>query len=192
MNLKKEFTDKPTKGIFLLVLLFSFNTYAGFLVEPAIKNISGKFSKGNTKGKLSGEVYTLKLGYSGSFFHLGFNFETGNYYYDSSLSINQNTLYKGGGLGTFLGFHFLDRIWLWTGYLNSSLEEKENNNKRYFGQQVEIGLGYRLWNGLLLTYSYYNNYFTQVENDLTGKTESIDETFKTNGNTLSLSYLFIF
>ena len=123
---------------------------------------------------------------------IGFNFEKGNYSYDSNLTDNGYSHFYGGGVGTFIGFHFYERIRIWSGYLNSVLESNTNSSQRFFGQQVELGLGYRVWENIIINYSYFNNYFTQEENDITGKTGSIDQVIKVSGRNLSISAIFIF
>jgi hypothetical protein len=123
---------------------------------------------------------------------VGLNFEKGHYTYESNLTDNGYTHFSGGGVGTFIGFHFLERFRIWSGYLNSALEANSNKSQRFFGQQVEVGMGYRFWQNFLINYSYFNNYFTQEESDITGKTGSIDDVIRVVGTNITLSAVFIF
>jgi hypothetical protein len=141
---------------------------------------------------MQGEVLGLRLAYTNKFFMMGLNFEKGHYTYDREVSTLGHSYFNGGGVGTFLGFHFLDRIRIWTGYLNSTLESTNENNQRFFGQQVEFGVGLRVYKSIFLNLNHFNNFFTQEENDVDGKTGSIDEVIKVTGNSLSISTMFIF
>lgn len=199
MNIQKEFTVKLTKLYTKYLFIFSViiisltsDTFASFLVEPHFNSISGSFTRGDKDGKLNGETAGLRLGYSDNFFMIGLNFENGHFSYDNNLTSNGYSHFQGGGIGTFLGFHFLERLRLWTGYLNTTLEAKGNTSQRFFGQQVEFGLGYRFWGPMLINYKYFNNYFTQEEDDITGKTGSIDDVIRVVGSSVSISAIFIF
>jgi hypothetical protein len=173
--------------------LFVWNiSYASFLVEPHFSRVDARFTRSNEKGNVTGEVSGLRVGYSDNNFMVGLNFEKGHYSYDSNLTDNGYSHFSGGGVGTFIGFHFYERIRIWSGYLNSALESNTNSSQRFFGQQVELGLGYRVWENVLINYSYFNNYFTQEENDITGKTGSIDQVIRVVGSNISISAVFIF
>ena len=198
MNILKEYTVKHTnKNFYLLTtiilsIFFSQIAHASFLVEPHLSSITAKFTRGDKEGDVSGEVSGLRLGYSDTNFMIGLNFEKGHYTYDSNLTDNAYSHFSGGGVGTFIGFHFFERVRIWSGYLNSALESNTNSSQRFFGQQVEIGVGYRVWQNILINYSYFNNYFTQEESDITGKTGSIDEVIRVVGSNISVSAIFIF
>ncbi|MCO4755385.1 MAG: hypothetical protein KC478_12960 [Bacteriovoracaceae bacterium] len=165
---------------------------ARFNVEPNYKKYWGSFTRGDQKGNISGESTGLNVGYIGNYFLAGLSFELGNFKYSKSITDDNYTLFKGGGVGTYMGFHFFDRVKLWTGYLNSSIEPKGNDDFQYFGQQVSFGLGIRIWKYILLNYEVYNNYFTQVESDVTGKTEGLDTNIRTKKESIGLSAFFIF
>ena len=105
---------------------------------------------------------------------------------------NNYKKYNGGGVGSFLGFHFFDSFKIWTGYLNSTLEPTSNRDFRYFGQHVSFGLGLRVYQGLMINAEGFRNQYTQEENDETGKTRGLDDNIKTEGQIYYLSYIFIF
>ncbi len=191
MSIAKEFLGKHIKYL-LSFLLFSQVAFASFLVEPHFNKVSGTFERADTEGDMTGEYLGLRLAYTNKFFMIGINLEKGHYSYDSEVSATKHSHYNGGGVGTFLGFHFFDRLRIWTGYLNSVLEANGNKDQRFFGQQVEFGIGYRLWKNIFVNYSYINNFFTQEENDITGETGSIEEIIKVKSNSLSISSIFVF
>lgn len=195
MNTLKEFTDNLIKKYLFIFLLLGLATkaQARFMVEPHIDNISGKFSivAGN-EGTFTGTSYGLRLGYLGDYFMAGINVEKGHFTYDSQVTSYGYQYFQGGGVGTYLGFHFLDHWRIWTGYLNSTLEAVSQKDYRYFGQQISLGLGYRITGGWMLNYLYYNNYFTQYEDDITGKTGSLANNVRVIGHALSLSFIAVF
>lgn len=190
MNFKKGFLGLLTKVLFFL--LFPIYASASFIVEPSYNIYSGKFKSGDERGKLTGHVYGLNLGYLGEVFMAGITLETGKYSYDKNVTTESTSKFDGGGVGTFLGFHLWDRLKLWTGYLNSTLEPTSNKDIRYFGQHISYGLGIRLFDGLMLNLYEFKNQFTQIEDDTTGKTGGLDPKIKTYGTNLSLSYILIF
>lgn len=178
---------------YTFILLFFINTaYASFLVEPQYHAYTGTFSAGQEKGDLSGKVMAINLGYLGNHFMIGFSIEKGQYTYDSNLTSDKYTHFNGGGVGSFIGFYFLDHFKIWTGYLNSTLEPTSNNDTRYFGQHVSLGIGYRVYEGLMLNLQGFKNQFTQMESDITGKTTGLDTNIKTDGHSLALSYILVF
>jgi hypothetical protein len=151
---------------------------------------SGSFDSSGESGNFKGNTFGLQLGYLGDYFMAGINIEKGQYVFDKRLTSDNYTEYAGGGVGTFLGFHFLDHWKIWTGYLNTSFEPINNGAIRYFGQHVSFGLGYRLYDGLMLNYEGFRNQFTQKEDDVTGKTQGLASNIKTEGYAISLSYIF--
>lgn len=195
MNTLKEFTVSRTNTnlIIALIMGLSLQAHARFMVEPHIDNISGKFSiVSGADGKMSGTSTGLRVGYLGQYFMVGMNFEKGHYEYDPEVTSYGHKYFNGGGIGTYLGFHFLDHFRIWTGYLNSALESTSQDDFRYFGQQVSMGVGYRITGGWMLNYLYFNNYFTQYEDDLTGKTGSLVSDIRVVGSSLSLSFISVF
>jgi hypothetical protein len=162
------------------------------MVEPGIKIYSGDFEVSERSGEFTGKVANLNLGYMNKSFMIGITLEKGDYEYDSELTENDYKKFDGGGVGTYIGFIFFDRIRLWTNYLNSTLEPKSNNDIRYFGQSFTYGLGYRIVDGLLINYQVFSNQFTQIEDDSTGKTQGLESNIRTQGNSLSLSYILVF
>lgn len=195
MNILKEFTVNRINQffIFLICIGLSSKAYALFMLEPHISNISGDFSiVSGSDGNLTGTTHGLRVGYLGQYFMCGLNMEKGHFKYDSEVSPYGNQYFTGGGFGTFIGFHFLDHWRLWTGYLNSALEPVSKDDRRYFGQQASFGLGYRVIGGWMVNYEYFNNYFTQYEDDLTGKTGSLENNIRVVGQSLSLSFIAAF
>lgn len=166
--------------------------YAAFLVEPGFIHYQGKYERGDNKGDLTADVTSLNLGYLGEYFMIGLGLERGHYVLNRDATPSDGSFFEGGGVGTFIGFYFLDKFRIITNYLNSNLEPINNNNQRYFGQHIAIGLGYRLYDGLMLNYHSFNNYYTQLEDDDTGKTTGLDTNIRTKGQALSLSYILIF
>lgn len=191
MNTNKEYLVLLSK-ILLTTLIFTNYSYARFMVEPFYKSYQGEFSRGTEDGNLSGQVYGLNLGYLGEYFMAGMSFENGQYKSDNTLTENNYEKYTGGGIGSYLGFHFLDRYKLWTGYLNSTLEPTENTDYRLFGQHVSFGLGVRVYEGLMFNIEGFRNQYTQQENDLTGKTTGLGTNIKSEGTSYFLSYFLIF
>jgi hypothetical protein len=181
-----------SKTLLFLLLLSPQFCLARFLVEPGYTHYSGRFDGDNGRGNLKGNVFGLNTGYLGENFMVGLTIEKGQYEFDSELTSAGHKKFDGGGLGSFIGFHLYDRVKIWTGYLNSSIEPTSNNNIRYFGQQVSFGLGYRLHEGLMLNLQSFSNQFTQIESDITGKTTGLARNIKTSGHSLSASYFLIF
>lgn len=195
MNTLREFTVNRTNYFFyiLIVLSLSHQAYAKFMLEPHIDNISGDFSiVSGGEGSMNGTSTGLRAGYLGQYFLAGINFERGHFTYDSNVTSNGNRYFAGGGFGTYLGFHFLDRWRIWTAYLNSALEPVSNSKIRYFGQQASLGVGYRVSGGWMLNYEYLNNTFTQIEDDTTGKTSGLTQNIRVVGYSLSLSFIATF
>ncbi|MDH5414594.1 MAG: hypothetical protein OEW87_10690, partial [Flavobacteriaceae bacterium] len=95
-------------------------------------------------------------------------------------------------IGTYIAFHFWDFFRIWTGYLNSTLEPKGNNNYRFFGQHISIGVGFRLYDGLMLNFQDARNQFTQLEDDITKKTSGLASNIKTEAQSIGLSYVLLF
>ena len=189
-SIKREFLGFVTKLLFLL--LISINAHARFLVEPKALSYSGEFKVGSESGKISGTGYGISLGYFGNHFMAGINIERSEIKTDSGFNTNGYQKFNGGGVGTFIGFYFLDSFKLWTGYLNSVLEPTSNKDYRYFGQHFSIGLGYRFYKGFMINIEGYRNQYTQEENDVTGQTRGLDSNIKTEGSAYSLSYIFAF
>ncbi len=162
------------------------------MVEPSFNYYNGNFKVNGSQGSFTGEVTGLNLGYMGNIFMAGLALERGNYVYDSDVTTDGYQYFLGGGVGTYIAFHFFDRIRLWTGYLNSVLEPKSNTNVRYFGQHVSIGLGLRVYDGFMLNIQDFRNQYTQQEDDVTGKTTGLPSNIKTQGLVYGLSYIFAF
>ena len=154
-----------------------------FLVIP----ISG--TNTGTITQLSSGVY---IGYIGEHFLIGINAEKGQLETDENFESNQNEHFATFGVGTFIGFHFLDSIKIWTGYLNTELEPTSTKDYRYYGQHVSYGIGYRVYKGILVNLESYTNYYTQIESDSTGQTNGLSQDIKTTATSLSLSMAFIF
>jgi len=122
----------------------------------------------------------------------GLNFERGWLSSDGDITSTGASSFKYGGIGTFLGFHFLNRFKLYTSYTNTSLEPRNNDDFRYFGQQVSFGLGYRIWDIILINYELINNVYTQIEDDTTGKTNGLNSNIRVNKQSLGLSMVLVF
>jgi hypothetical protein len=180
--------------VFLLIIwsLYTLPGHASFLIEPSYHYQVSDFSRGDESGDLEGKVLGINLGYLGRNFMAGVHIEKGEFESDNNLTDSGYKKYNGGGVGTFLGFHFFDRLKIWSEYMNSSLEPISNNDIRYFGQHVAFGLGYRIINGLLLNYKSFRNQFTQIEDDSTGKTSGLSTNIKTQGSSVFLSYMLVF
>jgi len=191
MNTKKECLAFLTKLSLLFILIIP-HSHARFMVEPFYKIYSGEFETGNDTGKISASMYGANIGYIGKYFMAGFSVENGSLSSDSTLTSSGSKEFQGGGIGTYMGFHFLDKWKIWTGYLNSALEPNNNNDIRYFGQHVSFGLGYRVWEGLIINIEGFRNQYTQQEDDITGKTQGLDTKIKTNGASYFLSYFLVF
>jgi len=191
MNTSKEFLVSLTRFL-LLSLLYIPTVHARFMVEPFYKVYEGKYQTGADSGKFSGKIYGANVGYLGDYFMAGLSFENGQYTSDNTLTNQGFEKYNGGGIGSYMGFHFLDRWKIWTGYLNSALEPTANRDFRYFGQHVSFGLGYRVWEGLILNVEGFRNQYTQQEDDTTGLTTGLDSNIKTEGTSYFLSYFLVF
>lgn len=176
----------------LIFFIISINAHARFLVEPKVISYSGEFKVGQESGKYSGNGYGVSLGYFGNHFMAGINIEKTQIKTGSGFNDKGYQTFNGGGVGTFIGFYFLDSFKLWTGYLNSVLEPTSNNDYRYFGQHFSIGLGYRFYEGFMLNIEGFRNQYTQEENDVTGQTRGLDSNIKTEGTAYSISYIFAF
>lgn len=192
MNIRKEFTVKLTKYIFIVLLFSSSLAHARFLFEPQWRVYSGDYKGGGTNGSLRGETSNLHLGYIGESFMAGLSFERGWLNIEDDITGTGANTFKYGGVGTFMGFHFLNRIKIYTGYTNTSLEPRNNGDFRYFGQQVNFGLGYRFWDIFILNYEYMNNFYTQIEDDTTGKTSSLDSNIRSDKHSYGISMILIF
>ena len=195
MNTLKECMDKLTK-LYLLVALsifiITFKAQAKFLVEPQYRVYQGDYKGDGIKGSLKGEGSSINLGYIGKHFMAGVSAEKGWLNFNKSLVDAGPTNFTYGGFGTFLGFHFFNRIKIYTGYMNTSIEPSNDSSFRYFGQEAYFGIGYRLWDFVLLNYDYMSNVYTQLEDDNTGKTSGLDSNFKTTKQSIGLSCIFIF
>lgn len=165
---------------------------AKFLVEPSYRAYSGSFDSKEDKGSFTAQTFALNLGYTGEYFLAGLWLEKGNFSFDDGLTSDNYNNYSGGGVGTFLGFHFFDRWKVWSAYQNSSIEPQDNNDLRYFGQFVSFGVGYRIYGGFIFNVEGFRNQYTQQENDTTGKTSGLDRNIKTQGTSYSISYLMSF
>lgn len=190
MNTNKEFLVLALS--FILLSLYSSPSIAKFMIEPRVQSINGQFDVGSIDGKFTGQSMGLNLGYIGDNIMAGISLEKGDYKYDSNLSADSYKDYKGGGVGSYLAFHFWNRYRVITSYLNSTLEPEDNDSLRYFGQYASLGIGYRVWSGLLLNYEFFKNQFTQLEDDSSGKTTGLDSNIKTQGSHLYLSYVLVF
>lgn len=188
--MKKEFLELLTRFLFFILIVHSPLVHSKFLLEPSFKVTNGRYYTSNNKGSLTGETINLNTGYIGEYIFAGFSIEKGHYKY--SEKIENATSFNGGGIGTFLGFHFLNRFKIWTNYLNSSLEPTNQTSRRYFGQFVSFGIGYRLFGNVVLNIESFKNQFTQIEDDKTGKTSGLSENIKTVGQSVSLSFLFVY
>lgn len=174
----------------LLSLLTSNFAKAAFLVEPKYQIHNGQLKVAQTKTSYNAEGAALNIGYMGEYFLAGLSLEKSRFVFDDPFASLTGKIYDGGGVGTFIGFHLWDRIKIETTYLNSTLEANSNSNSRYFGQYFAFGIGLRLWRGLMLNMQYYENQYTQLEDDITGKTQGLNSHIKTAGNIVGLSYFF--
>lgn len=175
----------------LLLFFLCQNIQAALLLEPRFSRDTGQLSVTNTKTNYTANGYGLDIGYMGDYFLAGLTLDKSLFIFDESFDSNNDDRFDGGGIGTFLGFHFLDRFRLQTTYMNSTLESTSNKNFRYFGQYFSFGLGVRLIDGLMLNYARYNNQYTQQEDDSTGKTSGLSSNIKTTGHVISLSYILV-
>jgi hypothetical protein len=173
------------KIIFLFILVPSL-AYADLHIEPHYSWQSGTFDDATNKGSFSADVYGIKIGYIENHFYAGLSFDIGEYSFDRNFSTYNTELYKGGGIGTYLGFYW-GSIKVWTNYINSTLEPQNMKSQRFFGEQLNFGFGFKLSGSFYLNYEIFSNQFTQLENDVTGKTNGLANNIKTNGESLSLS-----
>lgn len=178
--------------ILILIIFPISSAWTKFIIEPSYNYYHGRFDSENGRGNLTGHVYGVNFGYLGEYFMAGVSIETGKYQYDNHVTVEKYRKFDGGGAGTFVGFHIFDRIKLWTGYLNSTLEPIDNNDIRYFGQHFSYGIGYRIYDGIMLNLYEFKNQFTQIEDDNTGKTNGLNPSIKTQGSNLSISYILVF
>ena len=165
---------------------------AKFLTEIMLKHYDSKIKDENGTNRFSGDAQALNLGYLNEWFTMGVALEMGNFKFKVPAFPVASQYFTGGGIGTFLGFHFFNRIKIQSTYLNKQYKSKNNEDFSYFGQSVAATLGIRIVSGLMFNIEYFNNYFTQVENHATGATESLDPIVRTYGTNFGLSYIFIF
>lgn len=175
-----------------ITLLISYSAQAKFMVEPMVGKYIGTMSVSGTETDFTADVTQVSLGYLGNYFMAGVLIENGSFHLEDNLTNIGHKYFKGGGVGTFIGFHFFDRIKFWTGYLNSTLEPISRDSFRYFGQQGIFGLGYRVQGGLMVNAQYFTNQYTQSENDDTGETNGLNPVIKSSGYLYSLSYILAF
>jgi hypothetical protein len=195
MNTLKECLDTAIKYLFIFMITMGpgiQQAHARFMVEPQYTNFQGTFKVNGISDSYTGDGTALNLGYIGPYFLAGLELQFGTTIFNQAPTTDGGKIYKSGGVGTYLGFHFFNRWKVWTGYTNSNIEPKSNNDVRYFGQQVNLGIGYRIYEGLMLNYIHQTNYFTQREDDITGKTGSLDNIIKTQGYSFNFSVIFIF
>ncbi|MAZ49632.1 MAG: hypothetical protein CME65_13815 [Halobacteriovoraceae bacterium] len=181
------------KGFLATLLSFCFfsSAQAALLLEFKSKHENGSLHLLGTKQSFNSFGQGLKIGYMGNYILTGLSFDQNRTYFNEGFSSQTGKIYSGGGIGTFLGFHFWDRLRVETTYLNSALEANSNDEFRYFGQYFSYGLGLRLWKGFMLNYSKFNNQYTQSENDETGLTLGLSNNIKTEGESISLSYILV-
>lgn len=176
----------------LLIFFTTQTAQARFLVEPHFNRYTGTFTRGSESGDFKGEALGLNAAYIGEHFIMGLNFEKGAFIFDNNFHSNGHSIWESGGVGTFLGFYFFDKVKIWTGYMNSSAEPRNLKTYRLFGQHASFGVGYRVFDGLMANFEMFTNYYTQSEDDTTGKTSGLSENIKTQGSSFSLSYILIF
>lgn len=162
------------------------------MLEPRVFTTSATFEVGNEDGNMTAKGYGLKIGYLGEYFMAGVNLEKQTVETQSGFNVDGYKRFDGGGIGTYMGFHFWDLLKVWTSYLNTTLEPTSNRDYRYFGQYVSFGLGLRIHEGLLISYEGFRNQYTQEEDDETGKTRGLDDNIKTEGANYILSYILTF
>ena len=195
MNIQSEFTGKLTKlyPFFILAVLFSTTTAnARFMIEPQFRVYSGDYKGNDRKGDLHGEGNAIHLGYIGDFFMAGISAEKGWLHMDGNIMGNNAQNFVYGGLGTYMGFHFMNRLKIYTGYVNTTLEPTNISTYRFFGPQINFGLGWRIFDFIILNYEYMNNVYTQEENDETGKTDGLPSNIRSTKQAYGISFLFVF
>jgi hypothetical protein len=172
--------------ILLGVILLSPNAYCDLHLEPSYSLLNGQFDDAQDKGNFTANVYGLKVGYIGQNIYIGMNFEVGDYDFDNDFSTFNTSSYKGGGVGSYIGF-YTGWFRIWTSYLNSSLEPQSNRDNRYFGQQFNYGIGFKIGGSFFINYEVFANSYTQIENDQTGRTDALSQHIRTEGYSLSLA-----
>ena len=181
--------------IFKITTLFVFSSnlaFAKFTVEPHWDKLQGTISNyQDDKVKFSGDMNGINIGYLGENVMAGMVMQLGRLSFKKDPTGDGEKYFKAGGIGTYLGFHFRGTIKIWSEYQNTNIEPTTANDRRYFGQQVSFGLGYRIYDGVLINYKYFNNYYTQKEDDTTGKTSSLDRNMRTFGQSFGLSFIFV-
>ena len=195
MNILREFTGKLTKlfPIIIMAVLYSSNTaFARFMIEPQYRVYSGDYKGNGRSGDLHGEGNAIHIGYIGEFFMAGVSAEKGWMHIDGNIMGNGSENFVYGGLGTYMGFHFMNRLKIYTGYVNTTLEPTNVSTYRFFGQQVNFGIGWRIVDFIILHYEYMNNFHTQEENDITGKTDGLSSNIRSNKQAYGISFIFVF
>ncbi|MDA8792622.1 hypothetical protein N9N67_05215 [Bacteriovoracaceae bacterium] len=177
--------------VLMLGLMIPQASFAFLMVEPHFNRVSGQLPDSEEKNSFSGYKNGIRVGYVGENFMAGMNATLGNLTFSENFDELAIDRYRYGGLGTYLGFR-TERLKIWVGYLNSSLEPTDAAEGRYYGQAVSYGIGANLFMHVYLNAEYFSDYFTQYENDNTGETNSVEETIKIDGQFLSLSFLFEF
>ena len=177
--------------IIIATFLFLNSSYGYFMVEPHYNIFRGKIDDNKNENFFEGHTFGARIGYIGENLLMGVNVVSGNFNFQNEFYETKEDQFKGGGIGSFLGFH-TQHIKIWVGYLNSTLEARQNAQGRYFGQYVSYGIGVNLFSNLYLNNEYFQNYYTSYEDDETGKTEGLDKNIKTIGNYFSLSILSYF
>ena len=179
---------------FLVILLSSFlatEAKANLLLEFKQQFIEGELKFSQTERTFQSQGQGLKIGYMGKYILAGIIIDKNQTKFNNSFGTQSSTSYSSGGIGTFLGFHFWDRLRIETTYLNSALEPNSNSSFRYFGQYFSYGLGFRIWKGLMINANQFTNHYTQSEDDDIGTTNGLSQNIKTSGQNISLSYIFV-
>ena len=177
------------KLVFLVILLNQ-NCFAALLLEPRLQVYQGSLKVGSEQSDFLGQGQGLDLGYMGEHFLFGITLEKNHYRFQESFLDRNTKSYHAGGIGTFIGYHFLDRLRIQTTYINTSLEPTTQKNFRYFGQYFAYGLGLRLSKGLMFNLIQFNNTYTQKEEDETGQTNGLVSNIRSHGQSAYLSYIF--
>ena len=166
--------------------------HAKFMLEPYAESVNGTIrSISNEKINFSGPNFGINIGYIGTNILVGMVTTLGEMSFASDPTGDGQKRFKSGGIGTYLGFHFKGTYKLWTEYQNTNIEPIGAESRRYFGQQVSFGLGYRIYKALLINYKYFNNFLTQVEDDSTGKTSSLNSNLRSSGHMIGLSLILV-
>lgn len=191
MNTLGEFWVTISKFAIVAVALSNM-AHAKFMVEPHWDKLQGTISNYQAeKVEFTGDMNGLNLGYLGRNIMAGMILQLGRMSFKKDPTGDGEKYFKAGGIGTYLGFHFRGVIKLWSEYQNTNLEPTHADDRRYFGQQVAFGLGYRIYDGILINYKYFNNYYTQKEEDETGKTSSLERNMRTYGQSFGLSFVLV-